>query len=217
MIKKMVNLVICVIFIILLSCGGAGELTVLPEQINDNVVLIGGLLVENAGLGYDFETREESIEVLILVRADTPDAQLKTYTVNTDREGYFILPNIPRGKYIIKGFSIPLAGKRPVRVINDWEMASSKYYMPRRQELPIPEEAAYLSPMSDDKVQNLGILVFQLLPSVIDTQGQKEINRTVIGRFESFKNKLFALQIPYSRQNPLDYYKAKYPTSGWFK
>jgi hypothetical protein len=201
-----------------MSCAGVMmELEAPEEPVEDGILIIGNVIVENINQELDFENWDFPADVVIIGKSY--DGVMNHYTVATDSKGYFVLPNVPSGTYGIKAVILPLFGTQPVKLVSPLISLSHDYYRMRHPEEEIEYTATLLPHESTGNILNLDILWLGL--RVADVEG---ITRDRIGKvlvesaINSCENKQFWTDgYNYSRANPLDYLKAKFPESGWWK
>ena len=204
--------------LLVMSCAGVMmELEGPEEPVQDGVLIIGNVIIENISQELDFESWDFPADVVIIGKSFT--GEMNHYTVTTDSKGYFTLPNVPSGTYGIKAVILPLFGTQPVKLVSPMISLSQDFYRMRHPEEEIEYTATVLPNESTGRVLNLDILWLGL--RVADVEG---ITRDKIGKvlvesgIESCENKQFWTDgYIYTRENPLDYLKAKFPESGWWK
>lgn len=196
-----------IIGILQIQCGG-GKQTALTAPVGDNILVVGGILVENltfSSLGR-YETVESGVDLVVLGK-NAKDEQIKGYQIVSDNNGYFHLENVPRGQYIVKGARVILEDQSEIRFMSDWQDNRARFYKLVRPEQVIDFGALYF-PKQEMKgnILNIGIVYFGLEPGSISYNILTDLNSQKLGTEKVHK-----------RINPLDYYKSKFPDSAWFK
>ena len=189
------------------QCGG-GKQVALTAPVGDNILIMGGILVENltfSSLGR-YETIESGIDLVVLGKSEK-GGEIKGYQIVSDNSGYFYLENVPRGQYIIKGAKAILEDQSEVRFMNDWQDNRIRFYRLVRPEQTIDFSAVYFPKQEmQGKILNIGIGYFGLEPGSISYKTLTEL-----------KNQKLGTEKVHNRLNPLDYFKSKFPDSAWFK
>jgi hypothetical protein len=206
------------LIVILLGCAATSKsLTFLEEPQKDTCILIGNILIENINQEFAFENWGLQAD-LVFLRKDALDS-IQPYKVTADRKGYYCLPNVPQGQYILKAVILPLAGEQPVILVNDWTSEISKYYRMRHPERSFEYEADWFPAMPQGKIINFNIIWFGLRTAHVSDLNQEAIGEILM--VQSSKdlngNRFYENGYPYSRLNPLTYFKNKFPESGWWK
>ena len=200
---------IIVIFVFSLQCGGAKS--VLTGQVNDNILVIGGILVENLTLSSlgRYETVEVGVEVVVVGKATVNgQEEIKGYELVTDKKGYFFLENVPKGVYVVKGIRVLLEDQSTVRIMSDWDTPSNPQYY----QLVRPEDSINFGVTVFPKKQemvgnvlNIGIDYFGIEPGSVAYKNLQKI-----------ENQKLHTEKVHNRLNPYDYYKALFPGVNWF-
>lgn len=206
--RYLILLFIFGIIIFQVRCGGVGT-AVLTGPVGDNILVIGGVLVENLTLdSYGrYETVESGIDVVIVGKSEkNGKEEIKGYQIVTDKSGYFCLENVPEGEYVIKGIRVMLEDQSTVRITNDWYERRSIYYKLVRPEQIIDFNVTYFpKQVVEENILNLGIWYFGLEPGSIAHSIIPEIENQKIGT-----------EKVHNRPSPLDHYKSIFPESAWF-
>ena len=114
-------LIFCLGLVLLLSsCASmTGGIKNLPEPEDENVVVMGAILMENVDMPFVFEYWELPLQVVLLGK--TEEGEINHYTVSADKDGYYCLPNVPKGAYLLKAVIFQEPGTIPNIINNDWE------------------------------------------------------------------------------------------------
>ncbi|HKJ68902.1 MAG TPA: carboxypeptidase-like regulatory domain-containing protein [bacterium] len=195
--------------IFLVSCGTTqmGRQFTLEEPEPGMSTVVGAILVENAGYDDYYRPIREGIQVVVVGKTTQDgEEQREGYRVYTDENGYFMLQNVPPGAYIVKGIEFTIGVGQTMRVAAEWEAGRKIFRMTDRELNYIVRDW----PMEEDsKVINTSIHYFLIdrAPRVMAAQ-----------TFELISDRSLALdQYTYTLQNPVDYFKEKYPESAWFE
>jgi len=204
------------------SCGGGGTTSAvmtLTDPIDDETVLIiGCILVENVGVrGASFDWWSEGIEVLVLGKIPrVGEDVIQAFRAKTDKNGYFMIPNAPKGQYLLKGFVMYGVSNQPITVYAKWNNTKPEFFLPRRQELPIPEEAEFFPRAPSGRVYDLAINYFGIRHLERSRTTNIILGEAFYTQVVELKNRRLNLQISHTRQNPREYFKELFPTSSWF-
>lgn len=208
-----------IIFFVIIFIGCAsmsGSLKNLPEFESEKVMIIGAILVENIDLPFIFDYFDMPMKVVLL--AKNKNEEMNHYTIETDKYGYFCLPNVPRASYLLKAVIFQEPGKTPNIIVNDWDFADSKYYLMRHPEKGVEYKADWFPPPQKTEIINKHIRWFGLKAALMQNRSTTSIGQVLVNDFnKSLKNeRLRTNGHPYSREEPLIYFKTKFPESGWW-
>jgi hypothetical protein len=208
----------CIACFMLGCAGSASSLATLPEPANDNVLVIGNVIVENINQGLQFETWDFPSQVVIIGKSSASDT-LSHYTISTDDQGYFALENVPSGLYGIKAVIVPLFGSQPLKLVNPLDGPSSEYYRMLHPEQDIEYTAMYIPGKEKNGIVNLNINWLGLRSADVEGISGDKIG-VVIRQIstEKIENKQFWTNgVSISRDEPLEYMMKQFPQSGWWK
>ena len=185
-------------------CASTVPLT-LEEPRPGQSLLVGAVLLENDGIEEVYEAKTANI-VVVLVGKSTRDGKETTesYRVKTDEAGYFMLPNVPPGAYVLKGIEVDLGYETRLFLTSRWE-GNQQIYYPGEGRIDHtvriwPEEV-------NTRVIDLRICYFRIDAAL----------RTLHKRFPRLQNTALTLRDKtYTMENPQEYFRAKYPGSAWF-
>ncbi|MCB9069430.1 MAG: carboxypeptidase regulatory-like domain-containing protein [Calditrichae bacterium] len=196
--------IIASLFVLFQMHGCAtGSQIIMEEPQPEKSLLVGAILLENNGVEDVFESKTANIRVVVVGKSSI-DGREEGYRVKTDENGYFMIPNVPPGAYVIKGIEVDLGYETRLLLTSRWEGNIQLYY-------PIDTIIDYtvrLWPEStDEKIINLQINYFSI------DQAFRAIHR----RFENLNNtSLLLMDKSYTMENPETYFKIRYPHSNWF-
>ncbi len=214
--KFCVILAVAVIF----GCAGtSGGPKALEERVDGNVMVIGNVVVENINQGFEFDNWERGAEVVIIGKSD--DGTIKTYTIKTDSKGYFILTNVPPAQYALKSITLMVFGGQPIKLVNDYNEARSEFYRMRFPLEEVENSADFLPATGGGKVIDLGILWLGLRKALIADMSSKTIGEIRMSRARDGADlegkRFWEMGYVYDREDPVTYFKNKYPESSWWK
>ena len=196
--------IIASLFVLFQMHGCAtGSQIIMEEPQPEKSLLVGAILLENNGVEDVFESKTANIRVVVVGKSSI-DGREEGYRVKTDENGYFMIPNVPPGAYVIKGIEVDLGYETRLLLTSRWEGNIQLYY-------PIDTIIDYtvrLWPEStDEKIINLQINYFSI------DQAFRAIHR----RFENLNNtSLLLMDKSYTMENPETYFKIRYLHSNWF-
>lgn len=196
---------ILILTILVLSCSPTRSF-VLEEPQEGKSLVLGAILVENVGIEDVYEAKTNNITVVIIGRHQQNGAEkIVGYRVKTDKDGYFALPNVPAGSFVVKGLEIDLAYNTHMLIGSRWEGNTQIY---QTVDNMIDLHVAFWPPETSEKIINLQIRYFHIDAS----------NRIFDQVFKSLQeNRLNLEDKSYTMPSPLKYYQEKYPEWGWFK
>jgi len=166
----------------------------------------GAILVENLGLEEVYESRTAKITVVVVGRwIENGVEKVEGYRCRTDDMGYFMLQNVPRGVYVIKGIEVDLGFSIHMLLSSRWE-GNTQIFEPAGNMIDYivrvwPEK-------TPQRVIDLGIQYFRFdYSGRIHDQNFPELRAARLG----LKDK------SYTMAAPLSYFSSKYPDWQWFK
>jgi hypothetical protein len=215
-----VKLCITLVMMLVFGCAGTtGGPKVLEERVGNNVLVIGNVVVENINQGFEFDNWERGAELVIIGRSD--DGAIITYTTKTDSKGYFLLANVPPVQYAVKSITLAVFGGQPIKLVNDYEQAQSKFYRMRFPLEEVENSAEFIPATDRGKVIDLGILWLGLRKALIADMSSKTIGEIMMLNTTDGADlegkRFWEMGYVYDREDPSTYFKEKYPESGWWK
>jgi hypothetical protein len=209
--------ILIILLIIYSGCAGTrGGLKSLPEPASNTTMVIGAVLIENINLSYPFDNWDLPLQVVLLGKDE--GGTISHHTVYTSNEGYYCLPNVPTGSYLLKAVIFQESGTLPEIIVNDWEDANSKYNLLKHPERGIEYTAEWFPQPPKSNITNHKIAWFGLRSrNLEDTSDlyKGEVIYNVVNE-EMQAKRMWRDGYPYTIQNPLTYFKNKFPLSGWW-
>ena len=202
----------------MIGCAGTtGGLKILEEPNEGNCIIIGNVIIENINQEFSWTNWDFSSQVVIVGKSS--DGTMNHYTVGTDAQGYYCLPNVPEGQYALKAVIIPIFGGMPLKLVNDLTENNSNFYRMRHPERPIEYTADWLPLKGEGRIVNLDIMWLGLRSAQVADLDVKAIGKIFVQKYsQGLKNKRFYEQgYTYTREDPLSYFKNKFPDSAWWK
>ncbi|MBN2411919.1 hypothetical protein JXQ31_09530 [candidate division KSB1 bacterium] len=203
--------------LILLGCAASsGGLKILEPPKENQIMIIGNIIVENINQEFAFDDWGQSIQVLIIGK--TLDGVVNQYTVNSDSKGYYCLPNVPQGQYVIKAITLIQPGEKPIKLVNDLTSANSSFYRMRHPERPVVDSVTWLPAPTNDKIVNFNIIWFGLRAASISDLSGKSIGEILQAKSSAdlTGKRFYDGGFPYTRETPEQYFKIKFPDSKWW-
>jgi len=186
-----------------LSCATTRTFTVEEPQEGKSLV-IGAVLVENDGIEDMYEAKIKNIAI-ILVGKSFEKESIQAYRLMTDEEGYFALPNVPPGAYVVKGIEVDLGYVTRLLITSRWEGNVQIYYP---TDVFVDQTVRLWPPGSQEKIINMNIRYFRIDASY----------RVYDDVFKLIDNATVSIpELKHTIPNPMVYYQQKYPGWGWFK
>jgi hypothetical protein len=191
---------------VLINACGQSKNFVMQEPQADRSLLIGAVLVENAGLEDVYEAKKANITVIIVGKSDQQGNETSQgYRVKTNEDGYFLIANVPPGSYVVKGFEVDLGYETHLLIGSYWDENIQVF---RPEQLMINYTVQVWPPPSDDRIINMDIRYFRI----------DAAHRVAYDTFKRIESAAISIpEIKHTILNPLDYFKMKYPNSSWFK
>ena len=199
------NKIIPVIFsLVMLNC--AGSLTSMKEPSEGKNLIIGSVIFENNGYQNRNDVYFSNLEVAI-IGIYNEDGNEKVYgkLVFTDKNGYFFIPNVPDGRYAVKGIRVNLAGQAYLTITNEFRTAVDNY------QIQPTENIVYSGTLFDNRPNNR---VINLKHNYFTIHPNSEIRYGAYDKIEEFKASNGELL---SRPLIYESFIKKYPESGWNK
>jgi len=204
--KMIIYFSLLIVPVLFLECASSNRGLVIQRPEKGKSLLVGAVLVENNGIDELYRSKTSNITVVVVGKYVENGKELtKGYRVKTDKNGYFLIQNIPPGSYVLKGIEVDVGYTNRAFVTSRWEGDMQHYY---RSGEVIDYIVRVWPPPNMGKIINLNINYFML-----DNAG-----RVYYNNFKALKNTVLALKDHrYTMVNPETYFKEKYPDLGWFK
>jgi hypothetical protein len=198
--KNVIRFLIALSFVILSACGPSVSQLKMIEPENGKCIVAGAILVENNGVD-DFYVAHKSKIIVVIVGKSTINGEesIEGYRIKTDENGYFFLPNVPQGAYVIKGIELSLGYGGQTLITSRWDGARQIYH-PAAHMIDYvvrswPEEVSKC-------VNDLGINYFMIDPSM----------GIYSNTYSHLTDNVLALKdLTHTMSYPAVYYQEKYP------
>jgi hypothetical protein len=204
------NRVLLIVSILVFACFDSRciptQKFILEEPQADKSLLIGAIIVENVGLEEVYEAKKANIVVVIVGKSIQEGKEISQgYRVKTNRDGYYLLPNVPRGSYVIKGIELDLGYETHMLISSRWDGNVQVY---RPEKLMIDYTVQVWPAAFNERIINLNIRYFRI----------DAAERIAYDTFKRIESAAISLpQIRHTMINPVDYFKKQYPASHWFQ
>jgi len=186
-------------FLILISCGSTQKM-VFQQPEPDKSMLVGAVLVENDGIDDLYESKTSHITVVVVHKfLQDGNEQSKGYRLKTDKNGYFMIPNVSHGSFVLKGIEVDLGFTNRYIISSMWEGNRQIFYDDGKM---IDYNVRVWPAEQTEKIIDMGINYFK-----IDRAG-----RILARNFKALNNHVLGLKDKsYTMPRPADYFKEKYP------
>jgi hypothetical protein len=196
---------LAIILMVILTCSPTQKF-VLSEPEPGKSLLVGAILVENDGVEEVYEAITKNVIGVVMGKFEKGGKEVtESYRVKTDENGYFAIPNVNPGSYVLKGIEVDLGYSTRLLLTSRWEGNTQIYYP---TEVLIDNTVRIWPPVSNDRIIDFNIHYFRIdaVQRVFDETFPELINY-----------RLNLAEQTYTMPNPVQYYKNKYPDWGWFK
>jgi len=184
----------------LTSCSTAITQLQMQESEAGKSLLVGAVLVENNGLDDVYEAIKGNINVILVGKhIENGEEIIQGYRLETDDNGYYYLPNVPQGAYVLKGIEVNMGYSGRMLITSRWD-GPRQIYIPESRLIDYvvrnwPEEIK-------NQVIDMGITYMKVDPS----------QQIYTDNFSSFKENSLALKnVTHTMPNPIVYFRQKYP------
>jgi hypothetical protein len=191
------------IFLVVIIFSGCGTGTIqlyMQEPEEGKCIVVGALLVENNGVDDFYDVSKSEITVILVGKSIiNGEESIEGYRLKTDENGYFFLPNVPQGAYVMKGIEVSLGYKGLTLITSRWDGAR-QIFMPTATMIDYvvrswPEEVSGC-------VNDVGINYLMIDPSM----------GIYSDRYSELRNNVLALKdISHTMANPQNYFREKHP------
>ncbi|MDZ7261562.1 MAG: hypothetical protein ONB05_05590 [candidate division KSB1 bacterium] len=188
-----------------MTCATTGSKFILQGPEEGKSLLVGAVLVENDGIDDLYQSKTSNIIVIVVGKSiQNGEEVTKGYRVKTDKDGYFMIQNVPPGSYVLKGIELDIGYTTRFLVTSRWEGNRQLYLQESRM---VDYNVRIWPPETHDRIIDMNINYFK-----IDNAG-----RIFYDRFSLLNNALLGLKDKrHTMANPKAYFKEKYPQSKWF-
>ncbi|MFC1502017.1 hypothetical protein ACFL6A_01230 [bacterium] len=194
----------------------SGGMKNLPEPEPDTLMIMGCLLLENIDQDFGFDYFDFPMKVVIL--GQNEEGVIDHYILSTDQYGYYCLPNVPKGSYILKAVIFQMPGERPNIIVNDYEYPDSKFYLTRHPERGVEYTSNWFGSPPTERIINQNITWFGLKRSNMEDRNLVSIGEVLLNFYsKDLENeRIMTDGHPYRRLAPLTHFKNAFPESNWW-
>ncbi len=188
-----------------LECASTKSSLIPQKPEPGKSLVVGAILVENDGIDDLYQSKTSNIVVVLVGKSLlNGEEEIQGYRTKTDKNGYFLLQNVPPGSYILKGIEADVSYTNHYLISSRWEGNRQHYIYENKM---IDYNVRNWPEGNDSRVINLGINYFKL-----DNAG-----RIYYDNFKALNNSLLSIKdVFYNMPAPDVYYNEKYPELEWF-
>jgi len=199
---KVTKIFLFIFILVALNC--AGSLTSMKEPVEGKNLIIGSIIFENNGYKNRNDVYVGNLEVAIIgIYNQNGDEKVYGKLVFTDENGYFFIPNVPDGKYAVKGIRVNLSGQAYLTIANEFRTAVDNY------QIQPTENIVYSGSFFDNHANNR---IINLKHNYFTIHANSEIRHGAYDRIDDFKASNGEIL---SRPLIYESFISKYPESGW--
>jgi len=216
--KILTGAIFSVLCMFIVGCASSSRgLRVLPEPEPNTVMVIGDVLLENIDREWEFDQWERSLKVVIVGKESS--GKITHYTEETDLKGYYCLPNLPPGNYILKAVIFQIPGQRPQIIVNDFKSPLTKYYCMRHPENGIEYTANWFPEQEPGNIINHHITWFGLRRTRLADMALESVGQVLTSTYseKQVSKRLWRDGRLYTRDEPLNFFRNNFPDSKWWK
>jgi hypothetical protein len=194
------GMLMTLVVFMLYGCGGGMQM-IMQEPEAGKCIVVGAILVENNGVDDVYNAIKSGVIAVIVGRSmQNGEEVVEAYRIRTDENGYFFLPNVPRGSYVLKGIEVTLGYKGLTLFTSRWDGTRQIYYA---SDSNMIDHVVRSWPEENTRcVNDMGIRYFMVDPSM----------GIYANRFAELKDHALALKDnPQTMVNPENYYRRQYP------
>jgi len=202
----MYRFIVCVAVVLFMHCASPVLKVEMELPEAGRSIVVGAILVENDGIDDLYQAKTSNTTVVVVGRHTQDGKEVSDgYRLKTDKNGYFFIPNVPPGAYVLKGIEVDVGFTNRMMISSRWEGNSQVY-------IPADYMIDYTVRVWPDEVKepviDMGIHYFKL-----DHAG-----RIYHDQFVILQNAVLGLKgIRHTMARPKKYYENLYPESKWFE
>jgi len=107
-----------------LACA-AGQQGLKDPTSNETMLIIGRVIVEDRGFTDLRKVYKKNIDVAVMGMTD--EGKRTGFWASTDQQGYFLISNVPKGKYALKGVRLSVGRGNLITITNRLSYTSDSY------------------------------------------------------------------------------------------
>lgn len=198
-----------IVFALLVLMACSGRITTLVEPQNEeNLIVVGSVILQNNGYTPGSEVYMDGIDVMITSKIMVDGKEkIKDYWAMTDENGYFQLSNVPPGKYALKAIKTTVGVQRLVTIANSLRYSGAEFQIQPREKIPYGAE--YFEEKVVGRVVDLKHNFF-----LIDYSSQSNY-RVQLRKANVVPKAILVNGDEISRPSVPEYFINKYPESKW--
>lgn len=202
MLMKTKILFLAVLTSIFMGC--AGGIPSMEEPVEGKNLIIGSIIFENKGYQNRNDIYFENLDVAIIgIYEENGKEKVFGKWTTTDKNGYFFFPNVPDGRYALKGFRVNMAGQAYITINNEFRSKVDSYKIWPTENIAF--SGTYFETTPNKNIINLKHNYFTFFLN-------QEIRHGAYDRIDQFKA---ANGEMVSRPMIFEYFIDTYPESGW--
>ncbi|MFZ0390682.1 MAG: hypothetical protein WAN36_09525 [Calditrichia bacterium] len=187
----------------ILTCGGSRkEVNVVPQE--GKSLLVGAVAVYNEGIEDVYEVVRKNIHVVVIGQfRENGKLQEKGYRAKTDENGYYFIPNVPKGAYVVKGIEVDVAFGTHLIITSRWE-GNTQVYQPIST--MIDNNVKVWPEPDSSRIINMDISYFRI----------DAVHRVFDESFTRLNPRDVSAEDMPAMEAPPVYFQNKYPNWQWF-
>jgi hypothetical protein len=184
----------------LAGCAATTTQFKMQEPEAGNTLVVGAVLVENNGIDDVYEAITSNITAVVVGRhVKNGEEIIQGYHLKTDANGYFYLPNVPQGSYVLKGIELNVGYSGPVLISSRWDGPKQIY-------IPGDKMINYVVRSWPDEIKKT-VLDMGITYIMVDYS-----QRIYSDHFDFLQENVLALDnIAHTMLNPKLYFREKFP------
>jgi len=196
---KIPLILLSVLFI--LNCAGTS--ISMKEPVEGQNLIIGSIVFENNGYNNRTDVYFENLEVAIMgYYKKNGKEKIFGKWLYTDENGYFVIPNVPDGKYAVKAIRVNMSGQAYITIANEFRTMVDNYKLSPEN---IAFSGTYFDTRPTERIVNLKHNYFTIFPNSEIRYGSYDM----IAEFTASNGQAIARPLIFK------YFIEKYPESGW--
>jgi hypothetical protein len=193
-------------FTVFLVLGCAATLPKMEEPAEGKNLIIGSVIFENNGYQDRNDVYFDNIEVAIIgIYKDNGKEKIFGKWIRTDKNGYFFIPNVPDGRYALKGLRINMSGQAFLTIVNEFRTLVDNYKIWPTENITFSGE--YFNTKPQNRIVNLKHNYFTFFQN-------REIRYGAYDKIDQFQASNGDV---ITRPMIFKYFIENYPQSGWNK
>ncbi len=198
--------ILIISFMVILVLGCAATLPKMEEPAEGKNLVIGSVIFENNGYQDRNDVYFDNIEVAIIgIYKENGKEKVFGKWTRTDKNGYFFIPNVPDGRYALKGLRINMSGQAFLTIVNEFRTLVDNYKIWPTENITFSGE--YFKTEPQNRIINLKHNYFTFFQN-------REIRYGAYDKIDQFQASNGDV---ITRPMIFKYFIENYPQSGWNK